>query len=64
MKNETIEMAEEVSSFDIPPCGRYDEHYLWTFYKIATRERYVVLRWYGHSNGYYGVSANLYRETD
>lgn len=41
-----------------------DEEYgagMWTFYKIATFNGYINLRWYGSSNGYYGVGVAFRR---
>lgn len=50
-----ILMAEE-STKDDP---ENDELGMWTFYKLATRKGYVDLRWYGSSNGYYGVGVSF-----
>lgn len=49
-----ILLAEETLSYE----GQTDldwtpESQTWTFYKLATVQGYLDLRWYGHSNGYY-----------
>jgi len=50
-----INFCEEATRDDPDACelGR------WTFYKFATRLGYVDVRWYGSSNGFYGVGVNL-----
>lgn len=51
-------MAEEASNVD--ETGNY-ESATWTFYKFATKNGSVTIRWLGESNGYYskGVSFEL-----
>jgi hypothetical protein len=53
-----IVRAEESCKED--PAGP-DSCSMWTFYLFATSKGYVTLRWYGHSNGYYGVGVSLKR---
>ena len=36
-----------------------EELELWTFYNINTNKGTLNLRWYGSSNGYYGVGVNV-----
>ena len=48
-----ILMAEKETNSDGEPLSRYDESFTWTFYKLATKNGYVTIRWYGESNGYY-----------
>jgi hypothetical protein len=50
-----IVMAESVSNED-PEAF---ESATWTFIKLATRNGYVTLRWYGSSNGYYSESVDF-----
>jgi len=55
-----ILLAEEVSS-DLPAKDpEWEDSYTWTFYKLATRDASITMRWYGTSNGYYSESADLY----
>jgi hypothetical protein len=56
-----ILFAEESTNSDDPaPEGRYqDDGSLWTFYRLGTIKGTVVIRWYGSSNGYYGVGVNF-----
>lgn len=58
--NSEITVAEERESNE-PPLSRYHDDYKWTFYELGTARGYATIRWYGHSNGYYGVGVNLYR---
>ena len=62
--------AYEARNRDIPPRqdnpdspnSWEDDSYTWTFYRIATHNQEVTLRWYGSSNGYYGEEVRIYRE--
>lgn len=47
--------ASEESSYD---SSDYDVQE-WTFFKIATINGHVDLRWYGTSNGYYSTSVSF-----
>lgn len=71
--NSPILMAEEVTSHDDPDKDDDEEEdedswdygsQTWTFYKIATINGTVTLRWLGTSNGYYSESVSFIRLTD
>ena len=53
--NTPILRAEERSQND-PDA---DEHGSWTFYEFATIKGSVTIRWYGSSNGCYGVEVSF-----
>ena len=62
-------MAEEVSNADEPNDSKVDDDYrdyseTWTFYKLATINGYVTIRWYGSSNGYYSEDVTFARVGD
>lgn len=58
--NSEITVAEERENDD-PPMSKYHDAYKWTFYELGTARGYATIRWYGHSNGYYGVGVDLHR---
>ena len=55
-----LTMAEDVSNKFEPPAkdDRVDSC-TWTWYKFATVNGYVTIRWYGESNGYYSEEVDF-----
>ena len=56
--NTPILLAEEITHEpDVNPddaiVPEFQDSFTWTFYKLATLNGYVTIRWYGESNGYY-----------
>lgn len=58
-----IVVAEESASdkrpADLPEPEYEDESQTWTLYRLATERGYVVIRWYGSSNGYYSEAVDF-----
>ncbi len=63
-----ILLAEEVSHENTNPPDvsppEYQDSYTWTFYKLATVQGAVTLRWYGASNGDYSERVDFERVTE
>jgi hypothetical protein len=59
----TITLAEKATSSENPEgvTPEYQDSFTWTFYRLATAKGFVVIRWYGESNGYYGEEAYFER---
>jgi hypothetical protein len=58
--NSPVTMAEEVVSYEEEEGqDTYNDSFTWTFYKLATINGYVTIRWFGESSGYYSEGVDF-----
>ena len=60
-----ILISEETTSNENPEgvTKDYQDSFTWTFYRFATAKGWVIVRWYGESNGYYSESVSYCKQT-
>lgn len=49
-----------VSELTVQEGEKNYDHETWSFYRFATERGWVVVRWYGTSNGYYSETVDMY----
>lgn len=55
----TIISIELVTNRNTDFKDEYDDSCTWSFYKIKTTKGYVVIKWYGTSNGFYSETVDI-----
>ncbi len=60
LTNTPLLVAEEQSNVNANAPHEHSESFTWTYYKFATKNGYVDVRFVGESNGYYSESVDLF----